>query len=63
MTEGETLIKIRAMVVFSSLIYHTGENKNKSIQHNWCLFDNHLYAMFGRVEREIMKNRRRKWKG
>ena len=36
----------------SSITNHTCENKNKSIQNNWCLFDNHLYTVFGSVETE-----------
>ena len=36
----------------SSLTNHTWENKNKSIQNNWCLFDNHMYAVFGSAETE-----------
>ena len=52
MTEGEPLIKAMVVTCESSITNRACENKNKSIQNNWCLFDNRLYVVFGSVETE-----------
>ena len=51
-TKGEILIKAMVVTCESALTNHTRENKNESVQNNWCLFDNHMYAVFGSVETE-----------